>query len=124
MGRRGHVERGEHGEVGGALFEHLVEVPDLEMIPHADQQGALGGSAAGAHPRRDRDPPPAVEPGRCDEPERATSCRIAGLCVVVGALRTVEAMTLDDAGPIVDDHARCLVVQSDEQMVVHRPRLD
>lgn len=114
MGRWGHVERGEHGEVGRALFEHLVEVPDFEMIPHADQQGALGGGAAGAHPRRDRDPPPAVEPSRRDEPERATPCRITGLRVVVRALRTVDAVALDDAGTIVDDHARCLVVQPDE----------
>lgn len=118
------MERGEHREVGGALFEDLVQVPDLEMIAHADQQRALGDGSAGAHPRRDRDPPATVEPGRCDEPEGPTPCRVVGLRVVARALRAVDAVALDDAGPIVDDHARCLVVQSDEQMVVHRARLD
>lgn len=118
------MERGEHRQVGRALFEHLVEVPDLEMIAHADQQGTLGHGTAGAQPRCDRDPPPAVEPGRRDEPERTAPCRVAGLRVVVRALRTVDAMTLDDAGTIVDDHARRLVMRPDEQMVVHRPRLD
>jgi hypothetical protein len=118
------VKRREHRQVGGAVFEHLVEVPDFEMIAHADQQRALGDRAARVQPWRDRDTAAAVEPGRRDEPEGAPPRRIVRARVVVGALRTLAAMPRDDTGAVVHDHAGCLVVQSDEQMVVHRPRLN
>lgn len=114
------MERGEHSQVGRALVEHLVERPDLEMIAHPDQQGPLGDASACAHPRGDRDPALAVEPGRRDEPEGTAPCGVVGLLVVVRRVCSVAPMALGDPGTVVHDHARRFVVQPDEKMVVHR----
>lgn len=54
------MQRGQHDQVARPLFEHLIEIPDLEMTAHADQQSALAHTPPRPHPRRDAQSPLAV----------------------------------------------------------------
>ncbi len=72
----------------------------------------------------DRNTPLTIESGRRDEPERAAARGFGCLYIVANQTFAVLAMEFGDAGPIVDDHALRFVVQADEKLVVHRPRLD
>lgn len=78
------MKGGEHREIAGAVFEHMVEIPDLEMVAHADEKRPLDDVASRAHPRRDQDAALTVEAGRCDEPEGPSLRRLFRRKVVVG----------------------------------------
>lgn len=118
------MKRGEHGEIAGPVFKDVIEVPDLEMVAHADEQRALRDPAARAHPRCDRDAALAVQSSRRDESEGAALGRLAGLRVVVGLAGALAPVPFGDASAVVHDHALRFVVQADEQMIVGRARLD
>jgi hypothetical protein len=118
------MKRCEHGEIRRPVFEGVIEVPDFEMVAHADEQGPLGDATPLAHPRRDRDAAPAIEPGRRHEPEGAAARRLVRANIVLALPFAVAAVAGSDAGAVVHDHAPGLVVKPDEEMVVRCPRLD
>ncbi|MEG3164864.1 hypothetical protein U1701_09680 [Sphingomonas sp. PB2P19] len=125
IGGRSQVKRCEHGEIGRAVFEHMIEVPDLEMIAHADQQRPLGDTTPPAHPRGDRDAAAPVELGRRHEPEGTAAGGFARSSVVVIALSlAVAVVSGGNTRAIIDNHALRFVMQTDEEMVVRRARLD
>ncbi len=120
------MQRGKDDEVARPLFEHLIEIPDFEMAPHAHQQRALANAAPRAHPRCDRDPPLAVHLRRRDETETTSQQRIARSALPAadaGMIRHVAIM-FDDAFPIIDEQAGIFGMQADEQIFPRRPRLN
>lgn len=96
-------------QVARPLLKYGVEVPDLEMMSHADQQRALTDSAARPHPGCDRDPPLAVHLRWCDETQPAAKKHVAG-----AAVRSIDrqigqcAVMVGDAVAIIDQHARVI----------------
>ena len=118
------MKRGEHGQIGGSVFEHLIKVPDLEMVAHADEQGALRNAALGSHPGRDRDAALAVELGRRDEAKGAALGGVVRLRVGVALPFALAPMAFGYAGAVVHDHAWRLVVQPNEEVIVRCSRLD
>ncbi|WP_258191201.1 hypothetical protein [Sphingomonas sp. PP-CE-3G-477] len=108
------MQCGQHDQVARPLFEHLIEIPDFEMMPHADQQRALPDAAARAHPRRDRDPPLAVHLRGRDEAEAPSQQRIARTAFPV---RSEFAVLIDDARAVIDEHAGIVGVKTDEQIL-------
>ncbi len=124
--RRVEMQRGKHDQVARPLFEDLIEVPHFEMPAHADQQRALADPAPRPHPRCDPQLPLAVHLRRRDEPEPTSQQRIARPPLPVRTNRAFRerSMLLGDAVAIVDEHARILRMQPDEQFVAHGSRLD
>ena len=111
------MQRGEHDQVAGALFEHGIEVPDLEMAAHADQQRPLADAAPRPHPRRDPEPPLAVHRCRGDEPEPSAQQRVARAAFPVVACRVHELLVpIDDIVPIIHQQAWIIGVKPDEQV--------
>jgi hypothetical protein len=118
------VKRGEHGEIGRPVFEHVIKYPDLEMVAHPDEQSALRDAAPRAHPRRDRYAALTVEFRRRDEAEGAALGGVVCLGVVIALPFAVAPVAFGDANTVVNDHARRLVMQPDEKMIVGGARLD
>ncbi|MEG3082890.1 hypothetical protein U1707_04490 [Sphingomonas sp. PB2P12] len=118
------VQCGKDDQVARPLFENLVEVPDLEMTAHADQQRALADAASRPHPRRDVDTPLPVHVGRRNETQPSSQQHVARL-----ALPAVEHDALGfvavngDAVASADDHAGMIGMKTDEQFVADSSRL-
>ena len=123
--KRIEMQRGQHDQVARPLFEHLVEIPDFEMAPHADQQRALAHTSPRSHPRGDTEPTLAVHLRGRNEPELAPEQRIARSAFPrpVAARFRQGAMLLGDAAAIVDQQARILGVKADEQVFARLPCL-
>lgn len=114
------MQRGKDDQVARPLFEHLVQIPDLEMMAHADQQRALSDTATRAHPRRDRDPAFTVHMCWRDEtqspPQQSIACSAFPVC-------SNFAVMIYYAGTIIDEHAWIIRVKTDEQVFAHATRL-
>lgn len=118
------MKRGEHGEIGGPVFEHVIEVPDFEMVAHADKQCALRDTALRAHPRRNRNAALAIEPCRRHEAVGAAACGLVRLDIVAALAFALAPVAFGDACTVIHDHAGRFVMQPYEEVIVCRARLD
>ena len=118
------MQCGKDDQVAWPLFENLIEIPDLEMTAHADQQRALADAASRPHPRRDADTPLPIHLGRCDETEPSSQQHFARfpLPAVEHAALGFVAMHGDPVA-VADDHAGMIGMKTDEQVVADGARL-
>lgn len=116
------MQRGEDDEVARPLFEDGIEVPDLEMATHADQQRALAHAPPRPHPRRDAQPPLAVHLRRRDEAQPAPQQHVARTAFPA-VLRQIPVM-IRNALPIIDEHAGIVGVKTNEEIVSRSPCLN
>ncbi len=119
---RVEMQCGEDDQVARPLLEHGIEVPDLEMAPHADQQRTLAHAASRAHPRCDPDAALAVHLGRRDEPETPPEQHVARAAFPAAPLQV--PVMIRNALPVIDQHAGIVGMKSDEQIIPRRPRLN
>ncbi|MES2422025.1 MAG: hypothetical protein V4595_12135 [Pseudomonadota bacterium] len=113
------MQRSQHDQVARPLFEHLIEVPDFEMAAHADQQRALAHTPPRAHPRGDAEPALAIHLRGRNEAQAPPQQRVARPAVprTLAAKLRQRAMLVGDATTIVDQHARIIGVETDEQVL-------
>ena len=122
------MQHGEYDQVARPLLEHLVQVPDFEMAAHADQQRALAHPPPRSHPGCDAEPSLAVHLRGRDEPEPPSQQRIAlpgvtrALAAELGKLGQ-RTMMCGNASAIVDQQARIVGMETDEQIIVRLPCL-
>ncbi len=114
----------EHLQNVRSMFEHMIQVPDFEMIALADHQYLMPPAGISLHPERDLQSTATVHLGRTSEAKRTTQEFVMILQIVRGAVLLVDdPIAVVRTGSIEDDQTRRCFVHRHIKQVFGTARL-